>query len=912
MSDIRTYEGSGRRTSLFALSLAALVAVAACGDDTSSGGSPSTGGGGAGAGGGNPGGGGEGATGGGGAPQGGGGMGAGGAGGEATGGTGGGGGAPVCDTTADGATRGSSIAMSPTDSKMVAVNRDNDSITVFDVDFVGGQATVTKEESVGMGVDTTPWQVVVNACGDTAYVVLRESQEVVEITNFGTTNDEGARVSVGSEPSGIAISPNNTQLYVSNWVEGTVSVIDAATMTVVETVDLNATLAATGLIGTVTARPSLAHPRAIAVTNDGDGDDSDERILVTEWFAQRVEAEQANGSNADTSKKGLVYSIQTSNFAASTIDVPNVANTGFNNSAGVATGCFPNQLNSLTIDGSFAYVTSTCASPEGPLGVAANAGACTTDAQCGVTGVCNTMTNTCTRNTINAKSTTHPALTIIDLGSNTGATTLLDAVVDAQATPKRMPLLPTDVAVYDGNLFLVAQGADSVFEIETNGTAVASVSSFINVRPTGDTAGIRIPNGITTAFGAANPFAFTNNEGNIDVSTIDLSDNVAMAVTASEPPPTGAALERLKGERFFVTGLGRWSLNGEAWGSCAACHIDGLSDNVTWYFARGPRQSTSLEGSFSKTNPADQRIFNWTSIFDEMADFEGNTRNVSGGKGAIVDAMDVPINTATQTPPQQGLQGASDAFADPAGPSDSSLADWNEITVYARGVRPPKRPVGLDATAVAAGKVIFESASQGNCVGCHSGSKWTISTRFYTPGPGQTDATAALTGLGVTAWPLNLNGFPAGAQPVDQSVIGSRFMRFGAPPGAEQLQCMLRPVGTFNVAPASVGVAEVRADMTTAAQGNANNGRGFNPPSLLGMQVGAPFFHAGQARTLEELFDALFVGHHQSALAGAGFNPNDTQKAQLVQFILSIDTEQQTIAIPALGPSGGDFCAPAL
>ena len=64
------------------------------------------------------------------------------------------------------------------------------------------------------------------------------------------------------------------------------------------------------------------------------------------------------------------------------------------------------------------------------------------------------------------------------------------------------------------------------------------------------------------------------------------------------------------------------ALAGAGWGSCAACHIDGLTDNVTWYFARGPRQSTSLDGSFDSANGDDQRIFNWTAIFDEVADFD--------------------------------------------------------------------------------------------------------------------------------------------------------------------------------------------------------------------------------------------------------------------------------------------------
>ncbi|MBK9262394.1 MAG: hypothetical protein IPM54_21650 [Polyangiaceae bacterium] len=133
-------------------------------------------------------------------------------------------------------------------------------------------------------------------------------------------------------------------------------------------------------------------------------------------------------------------------------------------------------------------------------------------------------------------------------------------------------------------------------------------------------------------------------------------------------------------------------------------------------------------------------------------------------------------------------------------------------------------------------------------------------------------------------------------------------MRFGAPPGAEQIQCVLRPVGTFGIAPAEVGVLEVRDDMTTVAQGNGDTGRGFNPPSLLGMQVGAPYFRAGNARTLEELLDdTLFKSHHQSALAQV-FTIDATKRAQLVAFLLAIDEDEPALNIPAKGATGGSLC----
>ena len=75
-------------------------------------------------------------------------------------------------------------------------------------------------------------------------------------------------------------------------------------------------------------------------------------------------------------------------------------------------------------------------------------------------------------------------------------------------------------------------------------------------------------------------------------------------------------------------------------------------------------------------------------------------------------------------------------------------------------------------------------------------------------------------------------------------------MRFanGNAAALDQIQCILRPVGTFGKADGVMGqVVERRQDMTTPAQGDQLNGNGFNPPSLLGMQVGAPYLHAGGA-----------------------------------------------------------------
>ena len=871
------------------------------------------------------------------------------------------------------------------------------------VDYTSGQPELTKVAELPVGNE--PWQVVIDVCNATAYVVLRKDQKVVQITGIGTaTPAVGASVSVGSEPTGLALTPNNTALYVSNWVDGTVTVINPHTMTVTSTIDLNPAIVATGDLGTVTSRPALAHPRGIAITNNGDGSDTDETVYVTEWFAVRTGPEvPGTPLTSDTNWKGLLYAIPVSTGTPTTISLPPVINTGFNDAKGNVTGCFPNQVASVSIENEgtnaapkyFAYVTSTCASPAGPVGVfqfgqcsvTANCtafgvastcdlvkgvctGSCTTDAQCDCgsvaagqsSGSCNLTTGECAPLAANAKTTTHPGLTIVNLATATGTTEALDTLfttttdITSATASTRMPLLPTDMDFKPGFAYVSAEGADALFRLTVANGAVTKVGSaasnadngnFIDLR-TATNFGIHLPIGAVTAQSEA--FAFVANDGTKNVVAIDLNAQAVSASTTADvlstalPAAGTPAASQLNGKRLFNTGLGRWSLNGAAWGSCGACHIDGLTDNVTWYFARGPRQTTSLDGTFNKADPTDQRILNWSGINDEIADFEANVRGISGGVGAIVSVANTActvanqaacssgvcdpksltctpaaadrFNTLNQTPSQQGLQGSSATLA----AAGALPSNWSDITNWIESIRSPRAPTNLVPADVTAGAALFGSG-QGNCIGCHSGPKWTVSKVFYPPGNTPNDAfnSALSTSLSNTAWNANLNSFPAALFP-SAAANNKQFMRSGTPLTFEQLQCILRPVGTITangatptgVSPAAVNVWEVRQDMATGAQGaggiNASDfTAGFNIPSLLGLQVGAPYFHAGNARTLEEALSSTFQGHYQSPVAQV-FTPTPTQVQQLVAYILSIDGTVTAPAKQTLGASGGDIC----
>jgi YVTN family beta-propeller protein len=78
-------------------------------------------------------------------------------------------------------------------------------------------------------------------------------------------------VTVGTEPRGCALTPNGNLLYVANHTEGPVSII-------VTSNPLNPILDGAVHVG--------RNPTAIAITNDGDGDDTDETVFVTQIFAE--------------------------------------------------------------------------------------------------------------------------------------------------------------------------------------------------------------------------------------------------------------------------------------------------------------------------------------------------------------------------------------------------------------------------------------------------------------------------------------------------------------------------------------------------------------------------------------------------------------------------------------------------
>lgn len=848
-----------------ACALAAATAGACSDDTTATGGSAATGGhGGAGA----SGGGGVGAAGG-----------AGGAG--ATGGAGGQGGAPPV-VVAQNPSRGSSIAASEAGDRLVVANKATGNITVFDVDAGGVPSEAGK---VITGAE--PVSVAISPDGNTAYVVNRLDQSVARVDGLDNVPSVATSYTVGSEPGHVALSPTGAQAYVSNWADGTLSVIDTGSGEV-STVDLGGA------------------PMAVCVTNDGDDVDSDETIYVTDFYARPNGAQK---EATDTARVGRVFAVNANTHAVSTItlqptqiDLPGVMIAGGNAGdptldLGSNTSAFPNQLYGCAINGGKLFVTAVGASP-----AAFN-------------------------HTTEFHQNVHGLVYAIDTATNAvddASLANLSELVQAQAAAgvngegRRFLAVPHDLAFVPGTSFgyVVGMTANALLRLDYSGASPVAGSSTTNFLATDLS-----PTGV--AIIGTN--AYTYNEVGRSISHIDLaSQTTVTSAIASETLPADDVLDpedefdALRGQRFFNTGTGRWSTG--AWCGCVACHPFGTTDNVTWVFPAGPRQTVDTSTTFDK-NGAHQRILNWSAIFDEVHDFELNTRLVAGGVGAIVSANSMPPVAADRIDfvglaaagfgignPQNAFNvgsvkgvndvGSTGGFAgDAAAYGPGLLKDWDEINVYIKTIRSPR---GRSQSALGgdpvAGRTLFETA---NCQNCHSGTQWTISELYYTP---QVNSTAipgdlrleSLTANGVATLgsvPVNVLPADAGGATIDVNdfLIGNDAN--GAP---QRHVCVSRRVGTFGaLGPSSRGADEIRQN-ASAAQGVG----GFNVPSLLNMATAAPYFHNGAAETLDDLLKAPEFQAHLRA-GNQVFTPSDAEVADLVAFLLTIDEDTPIISTPA-------------
>lgn len=775
--------------------------------------------------------------------------------------------------TPDQATPGGPIAKRPSKSSTIAI-ADDDSVVMMSSPEGGVVATFDAQGARLAQVKTgsEPFAVVIHPDNKSAYVSNRGDSTVVKLTNLTSANPTvSPAVKVGSEPTGLALSPSGARLFVAEWAESRISVIDTTTMAVV---------------GTITG---VRNPRAIAVTNNGDSRDSDELLVVPEFFGDP----QAGGEAKDDGRKGVVRLFSVSDLSAQGVISLNpltAAETGF----GVGTA--PNQLVAAAVRGQKVYIPSVSASPQGPPKFDNNVS---------------------------------PVVYVVDLASkaelktaNAGTVSLAAQV--AKALPDPLPagvsrhfladLRDVDFVPGTNIAYFVSQGADVVQRVRFDDAGAlvefgSTMNKQIDIAGDANLGVCQNPNGIVIANNSQR--AFVNCWVSRRLGIVDLTaQKLDKTVEAAAIPAADQAAAR--GRRFYFTARGRWS--NQSWSSCGSCHPDGLTDNITWIFGAGPRQTTSMDGSYSHGALAQkQRIFNWTAVNDEMHDFEGNTRGTSGGLGAITTA---PLQGDCGTLAKESRVGTDANGTLPGGlgsPTAKELQDglglpagvrcvkdFDDMDLYVRTIRPPRGRTGLDAASVARGAALFANATSG-CARCHGGAGFTVSRRFYTPATARNTTLTTTAFTKPAAWPASYtkhSTFQVAAQPITAEVAPFNAAVI-APP---QLACAIRDVGTFGILnnTAATDALEIKAAGVSPA--NRAQGRGgYNVPSLYGLALGAPYLHHGQARTLDDLFsNANFVTHTQAGAANfltGGTAPQD--RADLINYLLSIDATTTEVTVTA-------------
>ena len=750
--------------------------------------------------------------------------------------------------------RSTSIALTSDDRFVIVANRETNSVAVIEVRDPQGKDVANKVTEIAVGQE--PRYVAVSPDNREVYVSNTVSG-TVSVVSLSETVSLVKEIPVGTEPRAIAVTPNGTRLYVANHTDGTVSVIDVAARQVIgDPVQVG------------------GNPAALAITNDGDGDDTDETVFVTQFYAVLIP--NGPGEGRDLGKQGIVRAFSVgdpSNVA--TITLAPLANSGFTanrtnfcpqsrlvngalvspanntfcpdvNAAATSTtitqapqGVYPNQLQSALIRGTRLFLPNIGAQPEPPV-----------------------LFNT------NIQSLVH----VVDTASRTELANLhvnLNQQISTEGNTTGINgLFANDIVAIDANtagtdVLIVSRGGNYVLRATADANGALSLNAPNVIRfQTGN-----IPNGVVMSQDGKR--AYANNEVNISVTAIALDTNTVLSrdIAAGEPPrPDTFEHVVLVGKLAFFTALGmpdngifdtqirdfvplndKGKASNNGWSSCGSCHPDGLADGVTWIFANGPRQTLPLDGFFAKDNPDDQKIVLWSATRGSNTDFNNNSRAVQGGIGFAGN----PPNPAIY---DHGItQGASDAL--------------DAQTLWVQTVRAPILPQPTDTAARDRGRTVF----QNRCATCHGGQKWTKSQVLYADNP---------------AFTADPNGTPPGF-PRDPGVSfagpGGQIIAYTV--NAVTLK-FLDNIGTFSAANA----LEIRGPVAGAASGGTPFGViGFNAPSLLGTRYHAPYFHNGVAQTFSDVFSL----HLLPASPGPAI-PVNTMTT--IQTVLSAGENQDLVA----------------
>lgn len=811
------------------------------------------------------------------------------------------GGLAGCDTYLK-ESHSSSIAITTDNRIVVVVNREANSASVIEVRNKKGEDSNTLLAEVEVGKE--PRYVAINPDNNLAFISNAQDNTVSIITLIGKIKALRKTIRVGIEPRGVAFTPNGNFAFVANHTEGTVSVIDTQRLKVINTV-------ATG-----------GNPMAIAISNDGDDDDYDEQVYVTRFFAELIDPARPDGF--DDAKQGIIDSFRVEQAISpeyiadvSQIILAPMSDSGFSNDRrqfcqktreslqtdGLVTffPTPPNQVGNPTQTGVANLandvfcpdVNSTDASVTGPIANAKQGVYPNLIAAIMLRGTTLYAPNIGVQpeppvffeNNVQALVNTYNVKTKQDLSVNLNAQIKTETRVAAESGSGSLTrVFASDLVAIDANVegsdfLIVSRGGSYVMRasLDENKRLDIQAPTSVTRFQTGS-----MPTGVVMSSDGTR--AYTNNEINRSVTSIDLTSNTVLTrdIHASAPPRPGTQQHRTEvGKLAFFTALGIQDTHdtdfddqfdiairdivpanfiGKAsnsgWSSCASCHEDGRTDNVTWVFPTGPVQTVPMEGTFAKNNISDQRILNWNAVRGSVTDFNNNARGVQGGIGFATNVA--------------GLNRTGEVFNH--GPTEKISDALDAMTEWVTTIRALNMPKPDQSFPLQQANAVFDS----NCASCHGGAKWTkSSTSPYINNPTFVEN------------PIGAGFFTAGPQPGRVPTLDSRIVAGGSTIVKFESLIFIDNVGTFD-ANSDLGIRGAGAIAGQSTQGlPALGATGFNSPSLLGVGYHAPYLHDGSAEDLEAVFKRHTLPSQNNVTIETALGADDS--ALLIKFLKSID-----------------------
>jgi YVTN family beta-propeller protein len=761
-------------------------------------------------------------------------------------------------------THSSPIALSADNKLVWSVNPAANSVSVIRTD------TDTKIADIALGKNKEPQSVALTPDGRYAYVANAAGNSV-SIIRIKKAKPDGfkaeleAELLTGAEPWNVVVSPNGKRVFVANSGQDTVTVIDAKFRKIIGAVNLRDSLC------NDPDRSRHFQPRGLAVTKDNtklyvtrffsfirsggkQGEDTGKEGLVC-----RLDIDTRSYRIVDyRPAQAIPLAAQITGFKFPGRDEDTLA--------------YPNQLQSIVLRGDQAYLPNIAASPTGPLRFNVDTQAFVSVID-GVNGGHQTDAANKFINLHLGADDPEPGKKKLFFANPWAiAFTTQSGEGDAYAVSAGSDLLVKVKVGTDGKLnFTVDENTTRYIDLNDPANPATSGDNA-GKNPQGIVIKDGVKAYVTNIVSRNLSVVDLNTDSVIrTIRTVALpppgSADEVVAVGAEQFFSSRGNYDKadIHGVPLTVSTSERLSQIG--WQACSSCHFEGLTDGVVWKFETGPRKSIPLNSTWNPKDrgtpglsDGDQRILNYSAVRDEVEDFELNARNISGpgNLAAAVDCSEPPPAQSLFNPDQGLLLGDVDPNKPPCviNNFDKPNVDRNQVTVTLPGgtpvpaetalrewvrfaVRTPNAPLtrnkvkgGVSPAKVALGRFFFDKAG---CDTCHGGGNWTLSTRLGIPTP---PAAAQLP----TERQGTFQGNPTGAQFLAELLRDVESFNLGVIGGEPFLPS--RPFRNNIGAEEKIGnlVNGVFQDALGFDYNGDGQGNGFNVSSLLGIHASPPLY----------------------------------------------------------------------